>query len=320
LEAEVAYSIEADMLGGILSLTDFASDGDWYERSYVDLIRRVFPNCETFWQYVVVPLTNRIVSEITDPSERIRPRQGTSDDLQDIASFHYSMFLHFAYAYDHIRTFRLCSFEDFYVHLGSACDLAEETVLRIHLVILECRGQYSETLQKLSKEAFLEIAAAWYEEHYSDVYENYIKKGKPPPMKLPGRRNVLDEYFGKSEPWMEYKRYSQKIREHRNVIVHDAKIGKLGVHPAMHDPSHMIVPKKERIRDYKTWRSVFAAQQDPKKMKRDFISMADQMHLDIQNLGATLSNLWETPISDLKGLLFNDRNQCLLEKYNLKLT
>lgn len=308
------YKIALSKIEDIISKTRFANDGDSYERLYWTFFKERFPNCETFWRYFVVPFTKRIELEIKDPNERIRPREGISEGIKDIASFHYSMFLNLIYSYDHLQNFRLSSFEDFYTHLGSACDLTEEFLLKTYLLILECREQKSKILQELKKEDFLKIAERWYDDNYSKVYEDYLKKGKPAPIKLPRGKNVLDEYFEEQEDWREYKRYSQKIREYRNIIVHDIQIGKIitiGGIP--------LVPKKEKIQNYKKWSYVFAAQQDIQKLKNDFINMKEQMILDIGNLEIILNKLWNKPINDLRKLFFKDKNEILLEKYNIDL-
>lgn len=310
----MGYKIALNTIEDIISKTHFANDGDIYERVYWTFFKERFPNCETFWRYFVVPFTKRIEIEIKDPNERIRPREGISEDIKDVASFHYSMFLNLIYSYDHLQNFRLSSFEDFYTHLGSACDLAEEFLLKTYLLILECRCQKSVILQHLKKEDFLKLAEDWYDHNYLKVYENYLKKGKPPPIKLPSRQDILDEYFQGLENWKEYKRHTQKVREYRNIIVHDVQIGKiisLGGVP--------LVPKKEKIQDYKKWSYVFAVQQDIQKLKNDFINMKEQMILDIGSLEIILNNLWIKPISDLRKLFFDDKNKILLKKYNIDL-
>lgn len=311
----MGYKIALSKIEDVISKTYFANDGDRCEREYWIYLKEGFPNCETFWRYFVVPCTKRIEFEVSEPNERIRPREGVSEDVIDVASFHYSMFINLIYSYDHLQRFGLSSFEDFYVHLGSACDLAEEFLLKTYLLILECRGQRSEILQELKKEDFLKLAEKWYDDKYSKVYENYLKKGKPSPMKLPSRQNVLDEYFQDSVDWKEYKSHTQKIRGYRNVIVHDVQIGMI----TPIDAGGVLVPKKEKIQDYKKWSYVFAAKRDAEKLRDDFIDMKEQMILDIRTLEIILNKLWVKPINDLKKLFFDEKNETLLGKYNIDL-
>jgi hypothetical protein len=307
----MGYKIRLSEINDIISKTYFGNDGDPFEKVYWPLLKERFPNCEAFWRYFVVPYTNRIESPT---KERIRPREGISEDIERIVSVHYSMFMNLIYAYDHLQNFRLSSFEDFYVHLGSACDLAEDFLLRVHLLILECRSQKSEILQELTKNDFSKLAEEWYDNNYAKVCENYLKKGKRPHIEIPEIQSVLDKYFQGLEKWKEYKRRTQKIREYRNVIVHDVQIGSFRM------PGDItLVPKKEEIRKYKRWVNIFAAQENIPKLEKDFINMKEQMILDIGTLEIILNELWKKLIDDLKKLFFDDKNEILLKKYNIDL-
>jgi hypothetical protein len=308
------YKIGLKQIEDTISKTNFANDGDNSERNYWMLFKSRFLNCETFWRYFVVPATKRIELGIQDPKERIRPRDGVSEDIKDVASFHYSMFLNLIYAYDHLQNFKLSSFEDFYIHLGSACDLAEDFLLKIYLLVLECTDQKSVILQKLKREDFLKLAEKWYNSHYSKVYEHYLKKGKSAQIKLPSVENILDEYFKGDRGWRQYKRFSQMIREYRNVVVHDVQIGKI-----IDFEGNPIVPKKERIQHYRKWSNVFAVLGDKQKLKNDFVNMKEQMDSDIAELETNLNILWSKPINDMQKLFFEDKNKVLLKRYNIDL-
>lgn len=64
---------------------------------------------------------------------------------------------------------------------------------------------------------------------------------------------------------MEYRRFSRKLREYRNVVVHDALIG------AVLTPQGRLVPKKEFIGKYRIFGTISAAASDMKLLKSDFI-------------------------------------------------
>lgn len=308
------YKIGFDELQGIISRTHFANDGDSYERDYGALVIDRFPNCEIFWSHFVVPLTKRIELQVKDPGERSRFREGISHGSKDIASLHYSTFINLIYAWDHLRNFRLSSFEDFYIHLATSCDLGEEFLLKTYLLILECRGQKSRVFQGLSKEEFLELAGRWYEKNYSRLCEEYLQKGKRTRIELPSGENALDEFFQGFTNWRRYKDHSRKIREYRNVIVHDVMIGKI-----LHGETGILVPKKEKIQKYKKWAAIFEAAKDRVKLKNDFVEMGKQMKSDIEELETLLNELWDKVIEDLERLFFNERNAILLQKYNINL-
>lgn len=302
--------IQKDQLLEIVTKATYQNDGDSYEKEYWQYIISTFINSQTFWQYFVVPTTKRLD---TDPKQRfIHPRDNISQDIRDIASIHYSLFLNLIYAHDHYQNFRLSSFEDFYVHLGSACDLAEDFLLKIYLLIQECTGKESDVLQAMSKQEFIDLASNWYEKNYSKVYENYIKKGKSLPIHIPSKNNVLDEYLNESMAWKEYKRTSRTLREYRNVIVHDVQIGGLFVN------EKRMVPKKQEIGRYKKWSQVFAVAENPKILGEDFIETKEQMTLDVKELQSVLNSLWDKPINDLKELIFIKNNEVILNKYDLE--
>ena len=121
--------VDPDAFDRLLSQTSFASNGDGNEQKYARYLSETFPNCERFWQVFVVPLTGRIEGGPEKLIPNIRFRQSVKPALEDIASAHYSMFMHLAYAHVHLEREAVPSFlEAIYVHLASACDLAE-TVL-----------------------------------------------------------------------------------------------------------------------------------------------------------------------------------------------
>lgn len=172
----------------IISKTFFCNDGDQFEQEWWPFFNERFPNCENFWRHFIVPSTNRIVQDSTD---RISARDNVSDDIISITLFHYSMFMNLVYAYNHLLNFTLSSFDNFYTHLASTCDLAEEFLLKVYLLIIECQNQKSDMLQKLSKKDFLSLCNKWYDDNYPKVYENYLQKGKFTSIAVPNRKNVL---------------------------------------------------------------------------------------------------------------------------------
>ena len=307
--------ISQQELNKIINKTFFANYGDSHERQWWFHFKERFPNCEIFWRYFIVPHTNRILPEGEREEERIRPRDGVAEEIRVISNIHYTIFVNMIYSLDHLKNFQSSSFEDFYIHLSSAGDLAEEFLLKTYFLILECRGQKSEILQELKKEDFLKKAQKWYDENYSKIYEDYLKKGKPASIKLPNRKNILDEYFKDSEDWRQYKRFIQKIREYRNIIVHDVQIGKI---LSAFAKDIVLVPKKEKIKDYKDWQKVFTAGKDIEKLRKDFIEMKEQMILDIGTIQILLNNIWDKPINDLK-ILFDEKNKVLLRKFDIEI-
>ena len=126
------------------------------------------------------------------------------------------------------------------------------------------------------------------------------------------RSSVLEEYFGKIPAWKSYKRFSQKIREYRNVIVHNYQIA------FVQFPNGIsYVPKKENIKKYKKWNEVFTGANDLEIFQRDFINRDEQMTQDLHDMMISLNNLWVKPIEDMFELMFTEKNKILLAKYDI---
>jgi hypothetical protein len=306
--------IELEKLKKKIESCSYKSNGAQPEQEFDYVVKELFPNSEIFWKKFIVPFTNRIDETITHESLAIHPRTEISKDLREIGSFHYSIFHNLVYAYLAFERKHASHFENFYTHLGSVCDSVEEFLLKLYLLNLECNNIKSKILEKLPKNEFLQIASQWYDENYEKVYEHYLNNGKPPPLRIPMRTSVLEEYFGKSKDWKEYKKFSQKIREYRNVIVHNYQIAFI---QDQHGTHH--VPKKEKIRNYKRWNDVFTGAADPKKFHDDFIIREVQMIQDLQNMMLVLQELWKKPITDMDNLFLIGKNEILLSKYCLTL-
>ena len=284
--------------------TYYANDGDYYEKSYWPLLKDRFPNCEDYWRHFVVPITRRMEANVTDQRKRALPREHVSEEILDLASLHYSMFMHLVCGYDHVMSPRLSSFEDFYTHLAAACDLAEDFLLGAHLLAVECTGGKAGVPQLAKREDSQKLAED----------RNGALSGKPgaTPTAPPGRYGVLDEYFGASEDWREYKFHARKVREYRDAILRNIQIGRVIVAGDI-----VLVPRKEHIQEYRKWPSVFLAADDPNRLQNHFIDMKEQMILDTETLEVGLNQLWQRPISDMKRLFFDDKNAVILSKYQI---
>ncbi len=289
-----------------------ANDGDDYEKAYWPAINQHFPNYECFWRRLVVPMTKRIESPVNSQGRHQR-RGRIADDLWRVSYLNYSLFLHLAYASDHLRLPLESSFGDFYTHLGSVCDLAEDFILAVHLLISECRNQPVPVLQGLSKEEYLAMATKWYDQEYPKAYEHYHKRGKGKALHLPPRETILDKYFAQEDAnWKAYTKLSGLIRPYRNKVVHDVAMGTVVV------GKFQLVPKKERIQNYGAIRSVQEAAKDIKRLERDFVVREEQMGVDMRSIQMLLNMLWEKPTADLRTLLYEERNPALLQRYNLE--
>jgi hypothetical protein len=311
----VALQLTAMALKNEVSKLNLAEDGDINERLYWPIIKERFPNYERFWRFLVIPMTRRFERGPDDPT-RIQRRDGVAEDVWIASYLNYSLFLHLTAAFDHLSSPLNSSFIDFYTHLGSACDLVEDFLLRAYLIICECSGKTVPVLQGLSKEEFLALAEKWYDERYTRLYENYHRKGKGSPLYLPARAEILTGYFTSDRQvvWKAYESFANTIRPYRNRIVHDVAMGNVLVGKIP------MVPRKERIQYYRSLQQVQAAAQDAERLKRDFMVRGEQMFNDMQELQQHLNLLWEVSMADLCELLYEKKNSTMMKKYNIALT
>lgn len=310
-------NVAQNILDNLLRQASFRSNGDSYEQQFGGLVVPRFPNCELFWKLFVVPLTERISGYPNALTNEIRPRQGVDPELENIANTNYTTFLNLVYAHIHLRTDMLSSLEDFYAHLGSACDLVETFLERWFFLLIKCRGDNCEILQQLTREDFLKLAGEWYDKNYLTLYEYYYSKGKAPPIRIPSRKNIIKELFKKylknDELRKHYVRFSQSIREFRNVVVHDVQVGSLIIN------GQTYIPKPQVIKKYRTWREVFSVVNKPDVITQDFNLKKSQMENDINELETILNEIWELIINEFLSEFYTHDRHVLRDLYSLAL-
>jgi hypothetical protein len=296
----------------VISRTYFANDGDSNEQRYWPTFKERFPNLELFWRQFIVPTSRRIELPPSDP-KRIGRREHVDDALWGMTYLHYSVFLHLSYAHEHLNLPVVSSFGDFYTHLVSASDLAQEFLLKTYSVILECRGASSQFMQGLTRDEFLKHAGEWYDTKYGKIYEHYLAKGKWSSITLPSRPSVVAEYMEHAPSWDDYQRFDQSVRQYRNILVHREVVGEVIVNPGI-----SLVPRREKIQEYLLLKEVFQAANDPERLMTDFIPRQEQMLKDFLDIQIRLNALWAKPIADLESLFFQERNKKLCERYSIR--
>jgi hypothetical protein len=301
--------VAQNIIDNLLRQASFRLNGDFHEQRYGNLVVTNFPNCELFWKLFVIPLTERISNYPNALTNEIRPRERVHPQLEDIANTNYTIFLNLVYAHIHLEADLLSSLEDFYAHLGSACDLVEIFLERWFFLLVKCRGDQCETLQKLLRDDFLQIAGEWYDNNYLTLYEHYLSKGRPLPIGIPSRKNIIKELFEKylknDKLRKQYIKFSQLIRQFRNVVVHDVQVGRL-----QDNNGNVFIPRPKVILKYKTWRQVFSVAENMEAFNRDFRPKKQQMESDIIELETILNDIWNLVIQEfLSEFYSNDRNE-----------
>jgi hypothetical protein len=298
-----------------LQLASYKMHGDHYEQEFGHFLSGNFPNCESFWKIFVVPFTKRIEGYPNQIAQSIDIRQNIDPRIEDIANAHYSMFLNLIFAHLHLENRKLSSLENIYTHLGSTCDLAETTIEKWYFLILNCQGKETKTLQKMSREDFLEKAGKWFDEKYPNLYNYYLSRGKIPPFDLISRSDILVEYLEKkTASRKDYATHSQNIRHFRNVIVHDVKVGRIinGIH------EETLIPKPQVITKYRSWRNVLAVVNDKEIIEKDFAEQYKQAKEDLVLLEQILNNIWYILIKDFEEEFYSKERDTLRRMYDIE--
>jgi hypothetical protein len=308
--------VDPRVFPGFLEQASIESSGDPYELKFGHYLSERFPNYERFWRIFVVPLTRRVDGYPNELTPNTGFRQSVAPELQDVASAHYSMFVNLVYVHQHLETWRPCSssLEDSYVHLASACDLAETVLEKWYLTLLACRKQESHILQKLSRDEFLDKAREWYDENYPNFCKYYLSKGKSPPIKLLSvRANLLAEYLGDSEERKDYAKHSQSIRQFRNVVVHNVKVGKIAA-----PNGKILVPKPTLVHKYRSWHQVANIANNWDAVRDEFVEPHRQSREDTEALERLINRLWERMIDDFEEEFYSDDRTSLRGMFSIE--
>jgi hypothetical protein len=307
--------VDPDTFRDCLEQATFDNCGDKFEQKYGHYVADTFPNCERFWRLFVIPMTQRIEEYPGLNCGDIRPREGAHPVLQDIASAHYSMFLNLVFAHLHLEQLdsQLYSHEDFYVHLATACELADRVLGLVHLTLLDCRGQQSEKFRELDQEEFLERALDWFEDEYEDPVSLYFQKGFVPWLRLHSRDDLVEEYLGQSDVRKQYVTLRQNIRQFRNVIVHDVRVGRIRASDEI-----TVVPKPKHVPKYRAWRDVEKAADNPQKVEKHFADPLEQAVEDIRSIESILNEIWEKLIEDLLDEFYSDARDDLRQMFDVE--
>jgi hypothetical protein len=296
----------------LLNHNSFATNGDKREQAYHESVTKDFPKIEEFWQQFVVPLTNRIDSNSGNVS--IGFRDGVDPRLQYISGANYSLFVHLAMARDIAQNWTDASLDAVYARLASAFDVFEGLVIKIHFLLLECRGEKSMLVQELSREDFLKHAEEYYLKDYSKLHEHYISVGKKGnPINIPTGKSVFGEFFKGHPKRSEYSTISGGIRALRNAIVHDVRVGMVAT-----DAGEFLIPKPSKVQDYRQWSKVEAVARDEAKIASDFCEVKTQCHESVENAMRVINQLYEFIVDQFADEFYSEGRSTLREYFGIQ--
>lgn len=297
----------------IVAQNSYLFTGAGPERAFGSHLSIHFPNSEYYWKHFIVPGTNRIATAERNGRDLAGVRDGVSQDIRDIGSFHYSIFLNLVYAGQFLTSNPEMVFEYFYIHLAITCDLVEEFLQRVHFLVLECMEKKCRVSTMLTKEEFLTYAGEWYDEKYEQLFEHYFSKGKKCSINIPSIHHILKEYFGTFAPWKKFKTLALQIRTYRNAIVHHHKLAL-----PLDASGFRYIPRHDKLNQYKKWSEVERAMEYPNLVETDFIRGDKLMRSHLVDFQTTLNQLWQKPIADMTVLPYENKNPILLQKLCLE--
>ncbi len=316
--------VDPETLRAFLGHASFIQHGDFpYEKGFGHFVSERFPNCEEFWRLFIVPLTERMKGYPTSISQENGYqcfRDSTHRELQQIAALHYSVFRHLLTAHLHFekRAQSLSWLEDAYIHLRSACDLAEEFLDRLYFLLTTCRGERHSVAKKLDKHEFLAWAETMYDQEHDTWYEEYLWKGRAATLYIPSRKLVLREFFEdylkKPELWNVYRECSHDVKHFGNTFVHHVVLGGIIVEPGR--LPH--VPKPSKVTHYRrAWHRVHDVAGDAQRIEEDFDEPATLLQGGLEKLETVLNQLWGPVIAGLESEFYSE-SATLRRMYNIE--
>ena len=306
--------VNPDDFQDYLDQATFDSCGDKFEQKYGHYVADTFPNCERLWRLFVVPMTQRVNKYPEWNCEGIYPREGTPPVLQDIASAHYSMFLNLTFAHLHLEDQYPYSHEDIYIHLASACELADRVLGMWHLTCLKCQEKQSEAFSRLDLDEVLARIKRKFED-YEDPVKYYLNHRRTQSIYfLPSENDLVHECLEVLEYEGNYEAVRNAIKAYRNRIVHDVRIGRY----LDTGEGTYLVPKVKKISDYKTWCAVAEIANEPKVIKRDFTDFNSQAEEQIRLLETTLHDLWNVLIENFSDEFYSDARDDLRQMFDIE--
>ena len=110
--------------------------GNQLERENWQHFVNTLPNLEIFWRYFVVPMTNRIKSDIPDSNiGKLDYRNEVHKKIKKIGIIPHLIFYQLVLAKYHLSWPHYYSFQYFYIHLNTICDLIIDFIERINLLL-----------------------------------------------------------------------------------------------------------------------------------------------------------------------------------------
>lgn len=288
----------------ILQGYSYEVDGIETEQKARKLFEDKFKNLEEFWKLFIVPMTRRILKE---PSAD--HREDVDDKIKKIGVTTFSILYHVYYSKIYLDSFlnpppSSLYFQYFYIHASTACDLIKGLVYRvISLVNFLNDEKIKDTFTRKDICKF----GNWFNE--------YVRNNKCKRLEKDPELKVFSLFFD-SEIYKDLSDFHDLINEYRNVIVHSVFV------TFVYDNGRYIFPIKKALKNYII---KLHAQYEIDRLTevvkaRDFEVIEKIMTDDFNDLHSKIENILEKLTNSLKKAMFFDKDQEILDLYNIRIT
>ncbi len=270
-------------------------DGDRLEQKFWPELRDSFPNYETLWQLLVVPLRQPGSIQLR---EDVKPWQ------EEMCMAHYSVFRHFAAA-RRLRaeeTFAFFEAEEIFFHLGAATEMVERFILSVVRTWGEI--ETDKLVPKLDKNEYRERTRRYWKRGYKKAFRKFRKTGRSVWITLHDRGKIAKTFFCKicehaKGDYKKWKTAADYIRTYRNAIAHNPRL----VYHERVD-RRLKVPKQDKLNEYARWSDLVYRRRDEDLIDLD--RLIESCQTDLEHATNTL---WAHLIEALPTLLPKDEHQ-----------
>lgn len=113
-----------------------STGGNQLERENWEQLKELFPNLEIFWRYFVVPMTKRVKIEISDCNPgKLDYRDEVNKKIKEMGIIAHLIFYQLILAKNHLQFYHYYSFQYFYIHLNTICDLINKFIQKINSLL-----------------------------------------------------------------------------------------------------------------------------------------------------------------------------------------